>query len=232
MEAIVRTAAGMFEAAACSIALTDPATKELVYEAAWGAGASEVVGMRLPPGVGLAGSVVSSGEGTFVAECRKDPRFARQVAAGTGYVPYTMVVAPLIRDGKTIGCLVGARPPRRRPLPARGPDEGRPVRRPRGGRAGPGHVPAVFVPAVGRSWAEGRCLTWPRHVRVGPVSTDTHYDAIVVGSGFGGSVTAYRLAEAGTPGAASSSAAAPTRRARSRAARTARARASGTRRTA
>ena len=29
------------------------------------------------------------------------------------------------------------------------------------------------------------------------MSLDTHYDAIVVGSGFGGSVTAYRLAEAG-----------------------------------
>ena len=50
IEAIVRTAAGMFEAAAASIALTDTATGELVYEAAWGAGASEVVGMRLPPG--------------------------------------------------------------------------------------------------------------------------------------------------------------------------------------
>jgi hypothetical protein len=105
MEAIVRTAAGMFEAAACSIALTDPATDELIYEAAWGAGAAEVVGMRLPPGVGLAGSVVASGEGVFVPECRTDPRFARQVAAGTGYVPYTMVVAPLIREGKTIGVL-------------------------------------------------------------------------------------------------------------------------------
>jgi len=105
MEAIVRTAAGMFEAAACSIALTDPKNGELVYEAAWGAGASEVVGMRLPPGVGLAGAVVASGDGVFVPECRKDPRFARQVAAGTGYVPYTMVVAPLIRDGKPIGVL-------------------------------------------------------------------------------------------------------------------------------
>jgi hypothetical protein len=105
MEAIVRTAAGMFDAAACSIALTDPGNGELVYEAAWGAGASEVVGMRLPPGVGIAGAVVASGEGVFVPECRKDPRFARQVAAGTGYVPYTMANAPLIRDGKTIGCL-------------------------------------------------------------------------------------------------------------------------------
>jgi hypothetical protein len=105
MEAIVRTAAGMFEAAACSIALTDPASSELIYEAAWGAGAAEVVGMRLPPGVGLAGSVVATGEGVFVPECRTDPRFARQVAAGTGYVPYTMVVAPLVRDGKTIGVL-------------------------------------------------------------------------------------------------------------------------------
>jgi hypothetical protein len=105
MEAIVRTAAGMFDAAACSIALTDPGTKELVYEAAWGAGSSEVVGMRLPPGVGIAGAVVQSGEGTFVPECRKDPRWARQVAAGTGYVPYTMAVAPLIREGSPIGCL-------------------------------------------------------------------------------------------------------------------------------
>jgi hypothetical protein len=105
MEAIVRTAAGMFDAAACSIALTDPASGELVYEAAWGAGAGEVVGLRLPPGVGMAGAVVASGEGVVVPECRKDSRFAHQVAAKTGYVPYTMVVTPLVREGDTIGVL-------------------------------------------------------------------------------------------------------------------------------
>jgi hypothetical protein len=105
MEAIVRTAAGVFDAAAASIALVDPISRELVYEAAWGAGASEVVGMRLPPGAGRAGAVVTSGEGVAVPECRKDPRFAAQVAARTGYVPYTMVVTPLHREGETIGVM-------------------------------------------------------------------------------------------------------------------------------
>ena len=105
IEAIVRTAAGMFEAAAASIALTDTATGELVYEAAWGAGASEVVGMRLPAGAGLAGAVVAGGEAVAVPECRTDPRFAKQVAAKTGYVPYTMLVTPLVREGSTIGVL-------------------------------------------------------------------------------------------------------------------------------
>jgi hypothetical protein len=105
MEAIVRTAAGVFDAAAVSIALTDPGNEELVYEAAWGAGAAEVVGMRLPKGAGLAGSVVASGDGVAVPECRKDTRFAAQVAAATGYVPYTMLVTPLVSDGSTIGVL-------------------------------------------------------------------------------------------------------------------------------
>ena len=143
MEAIVRTAAGMFDAAACSIALTDPKNGELVYEAAWGAGASEVVGMRLPPGVGIAGAVVATGEGVFVPECRKDPRFARQVAAGTGYVPYTMVVAPLVRDGKTIGVLAVLDRRDGGPYLREDLAQGGAVRRPRGRRAGPRHVPAV-----------------------------------------------------------------------------------------
>jgi len=104
MEGIVRVAAGVFEAAAASIALVDRTTEELVYQAAWGAGAREIAGVRLEPGKGISGSVVASGEGTAVA-CREDPRFAAQVAAGTGYVPYTMVVVPLQRNDETIGVL-------------------------------------------------------------------------------------------------------------------------------
>ena len=105
MEAVVRTAAGIFEAAAASIALVDNATGELVFQAAWGAGAREIVGVRLPPGVGIAGAVVASGEGQAVPECRTDSRFAAQIAAGTGYVPYTMLVVPLKRGSRTLGVL-------------------------------------------------------------------------------------------------------------------------------
>jgi putative methionine-R-sulfoxide reductase with GAF domain len=105
IEAVVRTAAGVFEAAAASIALIDRTTQELVFQAAWGAGAKEIVGVRLPPGVGIAGAVVAAGDGQAVPECRHDPRFAAQIAAGTGYVPHTMVVVPLKRGGQTIGVL-------------------------------------------------------------------------------------------------------------------------------
>ena len=105
LEAIVRTAAGVLEAAASSIALTDDVTGELVYQAAWGAGAEEIVGVRLPPKVGIAGAVVAKGEEIAVAQCRSDDRFADQIARGTGYVPNTMLVVPLRREGTVIGAL-------------------------------------------------------------------------------------------------------------------------------
>ena len=104
-EAIVRTAAGVFDAAASSIAVVDDATAELIYHAAWGAGAEEIVGVRLEPGFGIAGAAVAAGEGVAVPECRSDPRFASQIAAGTGYVPNTMLVVPLKRDHAVIGAL-------------------------------------------------------------------------------------------------------------------------------
>ena len=104
MEAIAKTAAGVFEAAASSIALVDRTTGELVYQSAWGAGAREVVGMRLEPGQGFAGAVLQSGRGE-ACDCRNDPRFAARIAQGTGYVPYTMLVVPLKRGEEAIGAL-------------------------------------------------------------------------------------------------------------------------------
>jgi Protein kinase domain/GAF domain len=105
MEAVVHTAAGVFGAAAASIALIDETTGELVYQSAWGAGAREIVGVRLPPGTGIAGQVVAGAAGEAVPDCHTDPRFAARIAAGTGYVPYTMLLVPLQRAGHAIGVL-------------------------------------------------------------------------------------------------------------------------------
>jgi signal transduction protein with GAF and PtsI domain len=105
MEAIVHTAAGVFGAAAASIALVDETTGELVYQSAWGAGARDIVGVRLPPNTGVAGAVVATGLAAAIPNCREDPRFAARIAEGTGYVPHTMLTAPLKRGGRTIGVL-------------------------------------------------------------------------------------------------------------------------------
>ena len=40
-----------------------------------------------------------------MGDCRTDPRFAARIAAGTGHVPYTMLVVPLMREGHPIGVL-------------------------------------------------------------------------------------------------------------------------------
>ena len=105
LERLVRTTAAIFDSAAASIALVDPATSEVVYAAAWGSGADEVIGMRLERGQGLAGAVVESGEGVAIGDCRRDARFAEAIAQKTGYVPHTMLVVPLERDGDVIGAL-------------------------------------------------------------------------------------------------------------------------------
>ena len=104
LESVLHTAATIFEAPAISVALTEP-DGTLTYAAAWGAAADDVIGMRLPAGEGLAGAVATDGVGLAIADCRADPRFAAQVAAGIGYVPHTMLLAPVRREDATIGVL-------------------------------------------------------------------------------------------------------------------------------
>jgi hypothetical protein len=105
LEGIVRTAAGVFEAASASIALADGTTGELVYQAAWGAGAEQIVGVQLQRGHGIGGEVIETGMAEVIPDCAADPRFAAEIAEQTGYVPNTMLVVPLKRAGRALGAL-------------------------------------------------------------------------------------------------------------------------------
>lgn len=100
---IVESAREAFGAQACSIALLDEEEDNLVFTVASGTGADSVVGLSVPVGVGIAGWVVSSGQSIEVTEVVSDPRFARDVAEQTGYVPQAILAAPLETERRVLG---------------------------------------------------------------------------------------------------------------------------------
>ncbi len=102
---IVVTARLAFDAAACSIALIDSASNELVYMVADGEGSDAIIGARLALGRGLGGFAASSGQVVSVEDVRADPRFAIDVAERTGYVPNAMLVAPISDGDDVLGVL-------------------------------------------------------------------------------------------------------------------------------
>jgi GAF domain-containing protein len=105
LQSIVELARAMFGARACSIMSHDAAMRELVFEAVSGEGADTLVGRRLPATTGLAGWSLASEEPISVADVSRDPRFARDVAESTGFVPSAMTVFPLLGQGRALGVL-------------------------------------------------------------------------------------------------------------------------------
>ncbi len=91
----VQLARGLFGAAACSVAVVDLDTGTLRYVASHGQGEREIVGVTVPVDRGVAGWVARSGSTVVVADAAADPRFARDVAESTGYVPGTILAAPV-----------------------------------------------------------------------------------------------------------------------------------------
>jgi GAF domain-containing protein len=105
LDALCDAARVSFGAESVSIARVDEAEGQLVYVSAIGRGASEVVGMLLPLGQGLAGYAAAAAEAIAVDDVTRDPRFARDVAERIGYVPRSILVAPIRRGDEVLGVL-------------------------------------------------------------------------------------------------------------------------------
>lgn len=103
LQSIADTARHLLGAAACSLALVDE--DHLVYEVASGEGAQDVVGTRLPVGQGVGGWVAVSGQPMAVSDVQRDPRFARDFAERTGYVPRSLLAVPLQTSRRVVGVL-------------------------------------------------------------------------------------------------------------------------------
>ena len=106
LRSIVEAARSLFAAKAASIMLLDEEANELVFEAVAGEGSGEgLVGTRFPASTGIAGWVVTAGQPLALDDVSKDPRFSSETAKSTGYMPKSLIAAPLLREDRSLGVL-------------------------------------------------------------------------------------------------------------------------------
>jgi GAF domain-containing protein len=105
LQSVVDVARAIFKAKASSIFLLDEETDELVFEAVAGEGSETLVGQRFPSSTGIAGFVLVSRQPLVIEDVLSDPRFSRETAESTGFVPKGLMAVPLLHEERALGVL-------------------------------------------------------------------------------------------------------------------------------
>lgn len=75
-----------------------------IYPSFW-IGGSDLTGLSLEFGEGIAGTVIKEGKSTVVKDCKNDKRWASHFDSITGFDTKSMVCVPLINKYEVIGCI-------------------------------------------------------------------------------------------------------------------------------
>jgi GAF domain-containing protein len=105
LQSIVSVARAIFKAKASSVLLLDEETDELVFEAAADEASEKLIGRRFPSSTGIAGFVLVSRQPLVIEDVVADPRFSRETAESTGFVPKGMMAVPLLHEERALGVL-------------------------------------------------------------------------------------------------------------------------------
>ncbi len=105
LDMILASAAHVIEADSGALFLVDVENEELIFAAALGPKAEEVLKLRVPLGHGIAGLVAVSGQPMAVSDAGNDPRQAADIAETVGYMPQSILCVPLFFDEQVIGVL-------------------------------------------------------------------------------------------------------------------------------
>jgi GAF domain-containing protein len=105
LQLIVDATGSLFGAAASSIALFARDPDRLEFRVAGGAQGEGVIGVSVAPTEGIVGYVYSTGEAVALSDIVADPRFDREVAEKTGYVPRSVAAVPLVTNDQVVGVL-------------------------------------------------------------------------------------------------------------------------------
>jgi GAF domain-containing protein len=105
LQSIVDVARAIFRAKASSILLLDEQADELVFEAAADPEAETLIGKRFPSSTGIAGFVLVSRQPLVIEDVLSDPRFSKETAQSTGFVPKGLMAVPLLHEERALGVL-------------------------------------------------------------------------------------------------------------------------------
>lgn len=92
-----------------ALALIEPSNGDLVFRASAGQNSGNILGRRVPSGVGLAGLVASQGRGVVVPNVKLDKRYSEADRFG-GILTRGIAIAPIQAQGKVIGVLEAINP--------------------------------------------------------------------------------------------------------------------------
>lgn len=90
---------------AWSLLMVDEENEELAFEAALGAKGQDLSSYRLKMGEGVAGWVAKKGKPAIVNDTTRDRRFTARYDAWTQFATRSILCAPLVSRGRTIGVL-------------------------------------------------------------------------------------------------------------------------------
>ena len=100
---IMDKAVELIQAEAGSLVLVAQDTSELVFEVTAGPGSADLVGMRLPPGTGIMGTVVQDHEPVIIRDAQSDKRWAGE--QDEEFVTRSIIAVPMISRGRAIGVI-------------------------------------------------------------------------------------------------------------------------------
>ena len=105
LQSSVDVARAIFRAKASSILLLDEEADELVFEAAADESSEALIGKRFPSSTGIAGFVLVSRQPLVIDDVLADPRFSKETAESTGFVPKGLMAVPLLHEENALGVL-------------------------------------------------------------------------------------------------------------------------------
>jgi HD-GYP domain-containing protein (c-di-GMP phosphodiesterase class II) len=105
LDQVIRLTQDTLKANAASVLLFDDLGRDLYFAATTGPVDAALKKVRVSARAGIAGKVLSSGQPMIVNDVSRNANFDRNIDATTGYETKSLVCAPLIVNGRTLGVI-------------------------------------------------------------------------------------------------------------------------------